>query len=216
MIRSLLCSSLLLMSSLTLAAEYRVEPLSEPAPSDGVSAEVAAQLAPNGYKIMSGTRTLCEVWLAKQWPVNAAFKPSNTLLYPFEFGQLMGVVNYRRKGEDFRGQEIEKGVYTLRFALQPEDGNHVGTSDTRDFFVLLKGADDKQPANLAKDALFKLSAAAAGTTHPAMLSLLAPGKDASLAVENDEAKEWSILRVAGKTATGEQPLRVVIVGKAAE
>jgi hypothetical protein len=208
--------SLVLLPTIVFSAEYRVEPLNEPAPSDGLSPEVAAQLAPTGHKIMSGTRTLCEVWLAKQWNVNAAFKPSNTLLYPFEFGQFMGVVNYRRKGSDFRGQEIEKGTYTLRFALQPEDGNHVGTSDTRDFFVLLKGADDKQPASLTKESLFKLSAAAAGTTHPAMLSLLAPGKDPSVAVENDEAKEWSILRVGGASKSGAVPLRVVIVGKAAE
>lgn len=216
MFRTLIVLALLLAPAFAFAAEYRVEPLNEPAPSDGVAAEVAAQLNPTGYKIMSGTRTLCEIWLTKKWAVNAAFKPSNTLLYPFEFGQLMGVVNYRRKGSDFRGQEIEKGTYTLRFALQPEDGNHVGTSDTRDFFVLLKGADDKTPASLSKEGLFKLSAAAAGTTHPAMLSLLAPGKETDANVENDEDKEWSILRCAGVGPNGPVPLRVVVVGKAAE
>ena len=62
MFRSFLMLSLVLLPTIVFSAEYRVEPLNEPAPSDGLSPEVAAQLAPTGHKIMSGTRTLCEVW----------------------------------------------------------------------------------------------------------------------------------------------------------
>ena len=59
---------------------------------------VAAQLAPTGYKVTNGARTVCEVWLAKEWPVKPGFAPSISVLYPFDMGQLIGVVRYKRKG----------------------------------------------------------------------------------------------------------------------
>jgi hypothetical protein len=99
---------------------------------------------------------------------------------------------------------------------------HVGTSETRDFLLMLPIAADTTAKRLDKDALFKLSQEAAETTHPAMLSLLpAKGEAGSMpAMEHDEARElWSV-RVAGKAAAAgkasEQMIQLVVVGKAAE
>jgi hypothetical protein len=201
--------------------EYNVQVLNEAAPSDaGLSAEVAAAIAPTGFKVMKGSnRTVCSFWPVKELATNKDFKPTAALLYPLEMGQLVGVINYKRDGEDFRGQEIEAGTYTVRFALQPEDGNHVGTSDTRDFLLLLKPTDDTSAATIAKEALFPKSAAAAGTTHPCMLSLLsAEGTTGALpSVEHDADRELTSVAFAPKTAGGgELKLRLVVVGKAAE
>ena len=122
-------------------------------------------------------------------------------------------------GEDFRGQDVEAGTYIVRFALQPEDGNHVGTSDTRDFLLLLKPTDDTSPATIAKEGLFPKSASAAGTTHPCMLSLLsAAGTTGTLpSLEHDAARElWSVAFAPRTAGGGELKLRLVVVGKAAE
>ena len=214
----LVCWTTLFVTAIGAAAELSLEPLAEPAPTDELAPEIAGQLSPTGVRIKSGTRTLCDVWLVKQCQTRADFKPTNSLKYPLEMGQLIGVARYGRKGGDFRGQDIEKGVYTLRYALQPEDGNHVGTSDTLDFLLLLKAEVDRAPATLAKDALFKHSAAAAGTTHPCMLSLLAPeAPAAATALEHDEQREWWIVNFLGQNAANKpMALRVVVDGKAAE
>jgi hypothetical protein len=203
------------------ADEYKLEPLAEAAPTEGVAPEIAGLLAPAGFKVVKGTsRTLCSFWPVKQLATKADFKPTAAVQYPLEMGQLVGVMHYKRAGEDFRGQEIAEGTYTVRYALQPEDGNHVGTSDTRDFFLLLKAADDKMPALVKKEDLFKLSAAAAGTAHPCMLSLLTAagttGEPPSLE-HNEERELWSAaFAVKTDKGNGTLPIRVVVVGKAAE
>jgi hypothetical protein len=152
--------------------------------------------------------------------VQEGFKPSSTILYPFTMGEFVGVVEYKRKGGDFRGQDIPAGVYTLRYALQPVDGNHVGTSDTRDFLLLGKAEEDTAVAPVEKEKLFKQSAQAIGTTHPAMLCLQATSAVEAPAVENDEAKEMATLRVSNPSSAGgkKSPLSIglVVVGHAAE
>ena len=221
MLRFVTATTVLLLSALTAGAadEYRVEAAGEAPPADEISAEIAAVVAPEGFKVIKGTsRTVCEFWPVKQLETKPEFKPTASLLYPLEMGQLVGVVRFRRDGEDFRGQEIVKGTYTVRFALQPEDGNHVGTSDTRDFCVLLKAADDRTPAVVGRESLMKLSAAAAGTTHPCMLSLLAAPDAAPAAptLEHVEDRELWAVAFAMATKSAPLPLRLVVVGKAAE
>lgn len=209
-------------AGMAAAADVSVERLDEPAPGEALAPAIAAQLSPTGYKVASGARTVCEVWLAKEWPVKPGFAPSISVLYPFEMGQLIGVVRYKRKGEDFRKQELSSGVYTVRYAQQPVDGSHVGTSDTRDFLLLLKADGDTDAAVMSKEKLIKQSIEAAGTTHPAMLCLLAASGDAAAypLVEHDESRDLWILRVAGKQNVGgkssDLPLGLVVVGHAAE
>lgn len=199
--------------------EYQVHSLAEAAPSADVSPEIAAALSPTGFKVMKGeNRTVCSFWPAKQWAVRPDFKPTAGMLYPLTMGEFIGVINFKRNAQDFRGQEIEKGTYTVRFALQPEDGNHVGTSDTRDFLVLLKGADDAKPVVLPREELIKKSAAAAGTPHPAMLALLSAAGtngEAPNLEHNADRELWSV-GFTNPTDKGKLPLRVVVVGKAAE
>jgi hypothetical protein len=199
---------------------YTVVALSEPAPADELSADVAAKLSPTGFKVIKGeNRTVCSFWPVKELATNPDFKPTPALLYPLTLGELVGAINFKRDAQDFRGQEIPKGTYTVRFALQPEDGNHVGTSDTRDFVVLLKPSDDANPAVMAKEELFKKSAASIESTHPCMLSLLAAGdaKPAAPTVEHDKGRElWSVLFAANTQGNGTLPIKLVVVGKAAE
>jgi hypothetical protein len=204
-----------------LAEEYDVERLESP-PPESVAPAIADRLATTGYKVTSGKRTVCELWPASEWTVATDFKSSGSVIYPFEMGQLIGVVRYPRKGGDFRGREIPKGVYTLRYALQPQDGNHVGTSDTRDFLLLLSAADDTEVEPVEKPRLFKLSAKTSGTTHPAMLSLLAPAAepgDLPAMIQHKSTELWS-LRFANVAKAGDENaelvVELVLVGKAAE
>jgi hypothetical protein len=144
--------------SAVAADEYAVAAIDSGPPADAVSKDIAAELAATGLKVTSGSKTVCEIWLAKSSAAKADFKPSDTVLYPFEPGQLIGVLRFRAKGSDFRDQEIARGTYTLRYGQQPVDGNHVGTSPTRDFLLLVSAKKDTSPKPLDEKTLVQLSA----------------------------------------------------------
>jgi hypothetical protein len=213
---------LVLLGGAAEAVDYKIEPLEAAADVEGLSEEIAGQLAPTGIKVLRGTRTFCEMWPAKSWATKAGFMPSASVLYPFSVGELMGVVRYKLKGEDFRGQEIAPGAYTLRYGLQPVDGNHAGTSPTRDFLLLLPIEKDTTVAPIEEQNLFKLSAEVAGGTHPTML-LLMPFEGASddlpQIAHDEESERWSVLFAGSGSSDGKSdkvPVNLVVVGKAAE
>lgn len=214
----LLLSMVLVLTATSQAADYTIAPLDEKPPEE-LAADITAALESQGYKVRRGAnRTVCDLWLAKEWSAKPDFKPSLSVLYPFEVGQLVGAVRFRRKAEDFRGQEIPAGVYTLRYALQPVDGNHVGTSDTRDFLVLLRAEDDKNPGPVPEAQLHPLSAKAAGTTHPAMWMLMrVRGDEQTPQMRHYEDRDLHTVVLSGKAKAGDkvsdQRLEVVVVGK---
>ena len=205
-----------------MAAEHRVEVTTDGPPADELSEEIAAQIGNDGYKIIRGTkRTVCEIWLCKAWPVTAGFKATSEVNYPFKAGQLIGVIRFKRKGPDFRDQIITRGVYTLRYGQQPVDGNHEGTSPTRDFLMLISAESDRTVAPPEADILVEQSSDAAGSNHPAMLCLQkAADADEVPSLRHDDDHEWSILQLTGKTKAGDETkdlrLDVVVVGQAAE
>jgi len=216
-----LFASCLLVSS-AAAVDHRVEPLDEAFPADAVSEEIGKQLGAKGLRVVRGaSRTVCDIWLCKEWLASET-KPTGDVIYPFQPGQLIGLVRFPRKGSDFRDQDIAEGVYTLRYGQQPVDGAHVGTSPTRDFLLLLKADEDKSLAPLDYKQLTKASAQAAASNHPLMLSLqrLAPTTTTAPAIRHDEAHEWWIVAMSGQlkqgTDTTKQLVELVVVGKAAE
>ena len=213
---------LLLLIQPAWAVDHRVEALAEPVPSDAVSAEIAKQLNPSGVRVLRGeSRTVVDLWLAKQWKVKPDFEATSTVLYPFEVGSLIGVARFKNRGSDFRNQEIPAGVYTIRYGQQPVDGNHVGTSDTLDFLLLIPAKEDTKAGPLTPQQLAQLSPKTTGTTHPAILSLLRAGEVAKApAMRHDEERDlWSVV-VKGQGQAGEKsaplPVAIVVAGHAPE
>lgn len=206
-------------SPLRAADDYRVEAIEAAPPADDLAPAIAERVSQAGFKVVSGkSKVLCEVWPVSAWDVEPDFKPTGSVNYPFKFGELLGVVRFARTSGDFRGQKIRKGLYTMRYGLQPQDGNHVGTSDTRDFVVLVPAADDTDAAPVAKEKLFDDSTNASGTAHPAILSVLpasGEGKPPRL-VRHEDRDLWAV-DFAGKTAEGGKELLVelVVVGQSA-
>jgi len=98
---------LLALSSVSATGqEYKVEKLDTPAPAAMIAPEIASQLQSGGFKVSKGSAALCEVWLAKEWPIAADAKAGGEILYPLTFGQMIGVIRYARKASDFREQDI--------------------------------------------------------------------------------------------------------------
>jgi hypothetical protein len=201
--------------------EFNVSKVEATAPAEAVAAEIGALLQPTGLKVTKGAQTIIEIWAAKEWPLAADAKTGGEVLYPLTPGQLVGVVRYSRKAADFRDQDIPAGTYVVRYAQQPVDGAHVGTSPTRDFLALLPAAKDRQASTLDYKTLTGTSKETSGTAHPGILSLQkAEESGGALSVRHDSDRELVIVRFIGKAKQGDSvkdlPVELVVVGKAAE
>ena len=191
---------------------------------EGLPEPIAALLDPAGYQIKGAKGVLCEIWLVKAAPVKADFKPTIFVKYPFQFGELMGAIRLPTAGAvaDFRGQELPTGTFTLRYGLQPQDGNHLGTSDVRDFLLACSPELDSDPKIVSDTKeLFKRSAKVAGSTHPAIFLLHPPPKQEpkGAVLRHNQDQDWWVLDVNANGKAGDKdvkvPLQIVVVGQSA-
>ncbi len=203
---------------------YKIEALKEPPPSS-LSAAVRETLADAGYKVVDGQgKTYAELWLRKSVPASEKPEgPKGTVQFPFlSEGELLGALRFPGEGHDYRDQSIVKGVYTVRYGLQPVNGDHLGVSPYRDYALLLPASKDTAAAPLAKKPLEERSAESAGTNHPAILLLMTPPASAAPApaITRDEEKNtWGAviplnLGVKGAAAPSPFNVQLIIVGAA--
>lgn len=201
-------------------ADYTLKPAGKPPSS--VPAALRDALNPHGWSVQGDGKNIT-VWFVKRLPVQKGFSPGFNVKYGFPQGALIGLLQISGEGvTDFRAQELQPGLYTLRYARQPEDGNHVGTSETLDFLVGVRVADDPRP-DPATDLmdLMKRSAKAAGTTHP-MIFYLPPAEDPvskPRLVHDEDYDLWILeLPLPGRQAEKDitVSVRLVVVGHAEE
>lgn len=212
---------ILLACSVAPAQEYSVEVIDSAPETDDISAEFLKLFADKGIRIKrGGTRTAGEIWWTKQWEIDPEFEVSEERLYPFEPGQLIGLLHFSRRGKDFRDQSVSSGWYTLRFGLQPIDGNHEGTSPTRDFLLLVAAESDEPEKFWGTDELNESSSEAAGTTHPAMFCMRRATEGGELTIRHDDQTDWWTLHAVGKGVAGDKavdvPVDLVVIGHAEE
>jgi len=198
----------LLVAFSASAQDYKLEPVSTAAP--GLPAAYASVIQPQGFRVNGASGAWCEVWLAKSLPVGA--KPDDAAIsFGIAQGTLIGVIRFPAKGADRRGQVIPAGVYTLRYSNFPVDGAHSGVAPQRDFALMTPLASDPDPAaKPAFDDLVKMSAKAAGTPHPAVLSMETPPAGAAApSVAKEGEHDWTLTLKAGDLA-----FSIIVVGKA--
>jgi hypothetical protein len=183
------------------------------APAD-VPAALLATLDPQGARVTSDQgATLCEVWLRKTLPASANPSTSSDVMFgTLPEGGFVGVVHFANAVTDFRSQTIKAGFYTLRYALIPQDGNHMGVNPTRDAFVLGPVSADQDPdKTLSFDDLVKLSRQASGTAHPGFLVGAPASGDTFPSVAKDDAGNWN-LQIKGHGKSGDLPVAFTVVG----
>lgn len=190
--------------------------LAEVPPAE-VAEALRAELAPAALRVSDGAKKpVLDVWLRKALPAEAAHKELDVMLKSVKEGTLVAAIRVHAAGADYRDQSYKPGLYTARYAFRPADGDHQGTSETRDFLVLSPAADDTTPDVVAREELIKRSTKVSGKKHPAVLYLARPtSKEAVKLTENDLGHK--LLECAVPAAKGD-PVRVAIVvqGHAAE
>src|SRR5713226_955791 len=204
------------------AQEYKAQTAATPPPQE-LSAAVRDTLAPGAIQVTGPQGPLCEIWLRKVVPVKAA--PSQELGVAFgqiADGTLVGAIRFPGEVKDYRRQKNSPGVYTLRYALIPGDGNHQGVAPNRDFLLLTPAALDLDAGNITRDALIANSRKGTSTSHPSVWSLQPPENAVSLPamLHVDDGDLWLVaFRVqtqAGSAAPAPLVLALVVVGHAPE
>ena len=217
----LLAIFLLLLPSRVAAAEYKLE--KGGAPPDELAPVVREALAGEGLRIVGPEGALCEVWFRKLVPMRAGAAQELGIAYPqFAEGTLLGAVRFLTETKDYRRQGVKPGMYTLRYALHPVDGNHLGVAPQRDFLLLVPAAADASPANITYNNLLALSRKASGTNHPSVWSLEpAAGETAEPKLWHKEEEDHWVLEFPARMqaeggAAQTRTLGLVVVGSAPE
>ncbi len=201
---------------LAVREEFTVEALKEPAPSD-VAEAVRKELAPAGSRVLRDGTSFIDFWFRATLPTGEARGGPGILYGALKPTGLVGVARVHGGGSDFKGQKFPAGVYTLRYAAQPEDGDHQGVTESRDFLLLTPAASDPSPDLLDLKELIKRSAKINGKKHPAVLYLVGGEGGPLPRVVRDAAADRRVFEAQG-TASGGKPLRlsIVVQGKVAE
>lgn len=178
------------VTALFLALAPSVSPLTDKPPAD-IAAGVSLRLVP-AARVVSGAATL-EIWLVDKLESSGGPGWSGV-----ENGTLAGALRVIGEFKEIRGKAVKPGVYTLRFGLQPQNGDHLGISTFREFLLLSPAAIDTDPKVLGFDSVVALSKEVIGTAHPASLSLDPPA-DAPGAVlstyQNEHGHDGVVLQI---------------------
>lgn len=216
-IRSIVLAVLLLAPSLFAASAAKVQPIG-PLTDAAASDALKKALEPAGYSVvLDDGSEWCRIWLRAAVPASGQSDVQGALFPQLAESTLIGVISFSKPATDYRGQEVRPGLYTLRYELLPNDGNHLGVADNRDFALLVKAEDDPDPAaKFDFQQLVALSRKATGTGHPGPISLVQPASDTVPAISNDGQEHW-VFAEKLKMQTGEPLLiGIVVKGKAAE
>jgi hypothetical protein len=135
-----------------------------------------------------------------------------------EEGSLVGAVKIPADFRDIRGRVIKAGVYTLRYGIQPQNGDHLGVSPFREFLLLSPAAADQDPAPRGHDGTVEISKQSIGGSHPGVWSIDPPvASGAALALHKTELGHDAVIMevpvVRDGKPSGSLKFGLVLVGK---
>jgi len=174
-------------------------------PPKELDASIRAKLQSKAIQLLDGDKPVYEFWFDAEVPLQS--KPSSTAkaLETVKQATLLGAVSVAGDQRDYRDDELRAAVYTMRFALQPQDGNHLGTAEFSFFAVLTPAKIDNKPDGIGDyKALVKASSKETSTDHPVILSLRpASSDDGDPPKLNSPAPDHKSVRVKVPAKAGE-------------
>jgi hypothetical protein len=164
-----------------------------------------------GVRVVVDGKTLGDFWFRKTFPTAQTGEAGLAVNFA-ALGEstLVGVASFPGTWSDYKAQPIPAGVYTLRYEIEPADGNHMGVSSYRDFLLLAPvGADAEIQSKLNYEQMVALSIQASGTNHPAVLALFPISEaDPGVRLAKNELDQWTlVVKIDGVT------LGIVLLGQ---
>lgn len=212
-------AALLALASSAAADGLSLKVEDTPPPKE-LSDAVQALLDPKGMTVLDEKgKPICTVWRVKALEskassdqISAGLKYSN-----IEETTLVGAVRFPTDWTDYRKQKIKAGVYTLRLAVQPMDGDHMGTAPYNEFCLLVPAELDKKPDLMDPKDLQALSTKSNTRKHPGVMLLFPNRKPADApAVEAKPKEHWVLSFREPVTAEGQKTalgFSLVVVGQ---
>src|ERR1700758_5521707 len=125
-----------------LATAQTVERVSLPA--SGLPDPMRQAVEEKGYRVALEKNGAADFFFAKNLATGK--KEVAGALYPeLTDGEFVGVVQFAQPFTDFRGQSVPAGLYSLRYQLLPQDGNHLGVAPNPDFLLAIPATADLHP-----------------------------------------------------------------------
>lgn len=202
-----LLSFLFLAVALPSGASITAGRHGDPVPSD-LQAPVAALLKPGGIRAVVDGVTL-DFW----WSASVPGAPGWSAVPE---GTLIGAVRLSAAFRDIRGSVIKPGTYTLRYGIQPDNGDHLGVSPHRHFLLISPAADDRSADPLGHEGTIEISKGAVGGSHPAIWSIDPPAATAApLSIHTTDLGHQAVIVELPSPAAGGTPAKfgIVLVGK---
>jgi hypothetical protein len=188
----------------------------KPAP-DGVEAEVKDAVVPKAYQVSDASGVFYEFWFVPGLKASGFGGAAKETLDKVEEISVLGIaIVSNKEHHDFRDDPIDPGTYVMRLALQPKDGNHMGTAPYDTFAILVPAASDSELKKFHDhEMMVDLASENTVAEHPPIFSLQ-PFDEAGGDVprlENNDEKEWEFLRLQFPVEAGGEtkPLNVGLV-----
>jgi hypothetical protein len=181
----------------------------EQAPPPQIGESIRGLLQPKAIQLMNGDKAAFQLWLRQEIPLKS--KPSSpaAALAAIPETTWLGALSIQADGfKDYKDNDIARGIYTIRFALQPQDGDHLGTAEFNYFAVLLPPDLDKETNSFTKFApMVKASGKLTSSGHPQVLSLRpvsTPSGEIPAITEPAPEHKAIRLKLSGKPADSEK------------
>jgi hypothetical protein len=157
--------------AISARAEFTVKSEGKAPPKELPSA-ISSLLDSATVQLVKDGKPAIDLWWIKEIALKSLPASPDAGLKTMRETTLVGAAVVHSAQRDYKNNDIAPGVYTMRFALQPQDGDHLGTALFPYFVVLIPAKLDLTPDGInAYRPMVKASGKETSTGHPMVLSL---------------------------------------------
>src|SRR5437879_7644841 len=118
------------------AADFSVK-VADKEPPNQIGESIRKALQPKSVQLLNGDTPVFEFWFGSEVSLKSKPGSADKALGSIQETTLLGAVSVGSGQRDYKDNEIAAGVHTLRFGLQPQDGDHLGSAEYPYFAVLI-------------------------------------------------------------------------------
>ena len=189
------------------------------APPEKLSKDIKTKIAGLSHQISDDKGLFFEFWFVKEVPLRGFADTTQKTMDKINEISLLGaaIVYENKEGyTDFREDPIDPGLYVMRLSLQPQDGNHLGTSPYDTFAILIPYKKDAEVLEfMDPEVMVEIAGEDTPAEHPPILSLQplekAKGTFPRLDHSDEEAWHFLLLKLSGKVGEEKRDMAVKLV-----